>query len=469
MADEPTPLHPRDPEELAEEAEPMEVPDRNAVDDIVIDGQPVQVKTWARHFPRAPIPGTGLSVRGTSIGQDREMFRDATDEELDDREFTVRTVHRQLDQERPIEDVRGWSDELLLDAGEAFLTLDTTTDEDEEPVDEEGVDGQAVEGADDEAGETEAGEVQAGDADDDAGPDEPGAPDTEEEAELEPLTFELFRDEIKQMGVRKARRMKRMIQGIAGLANNNANQIANILKQNPALNGKLGDVFGSGMARQMDALRTAFGSDLYKGIDIGKLTTGGAMADALKKLDTAKIAGLGDTSRIGMGLSKAFLDTNVLASMGKAIDRPAIGNPSIGRVRPELFDIGPIVRPEVGLLEDVVETLDRMHTDEVRTAEAHLEVMVEQTRLLKAQGEALTALVNDVRGQKWPRRAVLLTTVIAAIAAVFAVAYSAGVLRPVGGAALDPSPSPAISAPPAPSASAAPSPTSAQPSPVPSP
>ncbi len=105
------------------------------------------------------------------------------------------------------------------------------------------------------------------------------------EDELEPLTFTSFRDEIKAMGVRKARRMRRMIQGIAGLANNNANQIANILKINPTFNGKL----GGALAGQMDVLRKALVSDLYKGVGISKMTTGGALADTLKTIDTTKI------------------------------------------------------------------------------------------------------------------------------------------------------------------------------------
>jgi hypothetical protein len=69
-----------------------------------------------------------------------------------------------------------------------------------------------------------------------------------------------------------------------------------------------------------------------------------------------------------------------------------------------------------------------MHTDQMRSAEAQLEVLVEQMRLLKAHGEALTALVDDAKSKKWPSRLVLATSIIAALASIAALAYSAGIL-----------------------------------------
>ena len=65
--------------------------------------------------------------------QDSETYMDMANEELDDREFTVCLVQRQLDQGISIEDVRCWADEQLLAAAAAFLSLDTgEEDEDAE-------------------------------------------------------------------------------------------------------------------------------------------------------------------------------------------------------------------------------------------------------------------------------------------------------------------------------------------------
>jgi hypothetical protein len=78
-----------------------------------------------RRFAAQPIAGTPWSVRAASIGQTQEIFDDAADAALDDREFAVRAVQRQLLAEPALglEDVRSWDDERLLAAARAMLSF----------------------------------------------------------------------------------------------------------------------------------------------------------------------------------------------------------------------------------------------------------------------------------------------------------------------------------------------------------
>jgi hypothetical protein len=403
VTDEPIPLHPEAPAEPVDEAAP--------------GGEASAArKGWTSRLPKAPIPGTGLAVKTSTIGNDREMFADVENAELDDREFTVRLVDRQLLGEHTIDEVRAWPDEHLLAAGRAFLTLDTTTEDVEESL-----------GGNEGDAEGEADRVGADAVED----------DDDEEGELEPLTFGTFRDEIRALGMRKARRMQRLMAGIVSLSQENANKIGDIINANPTMNGTM----GRALAKQMRSIQDAFGAGLNKDMfgGLGKHhggLTGSAIQDALKSIDTTKLAGidaaklggLTDTSKIGLGLSKMLADNAAM----ERFTRPAFELPEARTYEPALLDIGPIERPEVGLLEEVSERLERMHTDEVRTSDHQIEVMIQQSALLKAQGEALTALVNDAKGQTWPRRVVLATSIIAAIAAVLALAFSAGILRPAG-------------------------------------
>jgi hypothetical protein len=74
-------------------------------------------------FPRAPIPGTNLVVRGGSRSQFAEATGDIADPELSDRELVVRFVQRQIEPEQSIEEVRSWSDTKLLEAAELVLSF----------------------------------------------------------------------------------------------------------------------------------------------------------------------------------------------------------------------------------------------------------------------------------------------------------------------------------------------------------
>lgn len=72
-----------------------------------------------------PIAGTEFWVIEATLGGAADVVRDADDLGIDDRDFAVRAVHRQLEGPSPLtfEDVRSWPDERLLAAGRALLSL----------------------------------------------------------------------------------------------------------------------------------------------------------------------------------------------------------------------------------------------------------------------------------------------------------------------------------------------------------
>lgn len=337
------------------------------------------------------------------------MLKDVTNNDLDDREFTVRLVHRQLDQDPHIEEVRAWPDEQLLDAADAFLSLvsnelDLDDEDGDEPVETE------TKSGDQDDGNQAVGEVG--------------------DAEPEPLTFMSFRDEIREQSRRRGRQLKRMMSGILALSDS---------KEGPAFAGfKVGDAF-----KGLDlALKNAGSTNALLHMDLAKLN-GATGLGALKGIDLAKLTG---TSKIGKTLSKMLADT-------QAIEKIAI--PPMQRYVPDFPPIEPVPyflpveRPEIRLLKGVGETLEKMHDDQVRIARDQIDVMAQQATLIKDQGVALTALVNDAKGQKWNRRAMLAFTALMTIAAVVAAFIAGGIVRPFGTAALAPIVSPQASGSPA--------------------
>jgi hypothetical protein len=389
------------------EKPPAERTDQVAADAIA-DEDPRE--PFVMRFPRAPIPGTELAVRAPSFGQHAETAADSRNEELDDRAFVARLVTRQLDTGLPADEVEAWPDERLIAAGQGYLSL-TAREPDQDD----------------------------GDADDDSGAGETESQEAAPIHEPDTSTFAGIRAAIRRDDERRSRKMRKLFEGIGSLADSNAAKLKDLVKVNPD------------MVKAMDS---------FKGLDVGKLTGADAFRnlgmakslDAFKGIDLAQLSG---TNKIAESIAKLTADTAAMEQFaGAKFKLPEIPT-SIPR-EPMTY-IGPLVNPEVRLLEEVTETLERMHDDELRTAEGQIEVLVEVTTLLKKQGLALEVLVNDARGQKWPRRAILATAVIAAVAAVLAVAYSAGTLRP-----FDAAPAVSASSPtPVVSPSTAPSPTSA--------
>jgi len=341
------------------------------------------------HFARANVPGTELTIRAPSARQASDSHKDAASEDLDDREFTVALVQRQLDQELSLEDVRAWDDEQLLDAADAYLLLNT---EGEEAADvEEG-----------------AQEPADGEADDDE--TEPKG-----DVEPEPLTFASFRNAIREQGARRAKRMTELFDRISTLTTG---------------------ALSPSVAAAMKGIA---------GVDFSKIT-GSFASNALAGIDLKALAG---TSAMGDSLRKMMADTQAVQKFAL----PAMSVPRLDRHVPapeplRTFTVAPVVRPEIGLLREVNESLEKMHDDQLRFDEHQIEVLTQQGELLKAQGAALEALVIDAKGQKWNRLITIVATIVMTVATVVAVLFAAGLLHAAGTTSPG-SPAPVASAAPA--------------------
>lgn len=470
-------------------------------------------------FRRVPIAATELELREPNVGQSDQTDDDVVDEEFDDREFTVRLVHRQLVDGPAIEVVRAWPDHRLLAAAEAYLSFDLERDEPDEAAGSE-ADAQGA-AASDEAEATSEAAAAARDPETPAPVVEPT--EATDEVDQEPLTFSSFRDEMRAQAKRRAARYSGTILGIVNLAKENTEAIARLMKTNPAFSGelakaieplanykpfggmdlaKLGGIAnykpfaGLDIAKLTERKINPFGgADIFK-IAQEKLTPFGGMdldkyksitgLDALKGVDTEKLAGLTGTTKIGESLARMAADNQAaIEQFSRAIEMP-----KVRAIEPETtMRPVPLTRNiQNELLSDVGETLEKMHSDQLQTSGQQIEVLVEQTTVLKGQGELLTAmlatakdqggviselldtskkqgtaiagLLADAKGQKWSRRVMLWATVIAAIAAVVAALYAGDILRPFGVAGPAPTTSPIVNlSPVAPSPTLAPTPT----------
>lgn len=202
--------------------------------------------------------------------------------------------------------------------------------------------------------------------------------------------------------------------------------------------------FGGDIAKIAQEKLTPFGG---LDLDKDKSITG---LDALKGVDTARLAGLTGTRKIGESLARMAADNQAaIEKFGRPIESPKV------RARESemaIRSIPPIWDIQNELLSDVGETLEKMHSDQLHTSGEQIEVLVEQTTVPKGQGELLTAmlatareqggvvselldtskkqgtaiagLLADANGQRWSRRVMLWATVIAAIAAVVAALYA---------------------------------------------
>ncbi len=369
--------------------EPQRAPEEPAGDDAptdALEAGSALSRGFLAHFARATVPGTELTIRAPSARQASDNYKDAASEELDDREFTVVLVQRQLDQELALEDVRAWADEQLLDAADAYLSLDT---DEENTADEEDGSQELVEG------------------------DAEG--DTEPEVEAESLTFAAFRDAICEQGARRAKRLSELFAVISSLTT-----------------GALSPPVAAAMKGiDMAAYKAAISP--LAGVDLSKIT-GLFASSALAGIDLKALAG---TSAMGDALKKMMADTQAVQKF------PASALPPLNmRTRVPALEMGtrslvpirftPEVRPEVGLLRGVGESLEKMHDDQVRLAEDQLAVLTEQGQVIRAQGEAVAALVDDVRGQKWSRRTMLWLTVVIAVTGLALAFLAGGIIRPFG-------------------------------------
>jgi hypothetical protein len=345
-------------------------------------------RPFLAHFARVPILGTDLTIRAPSIGQDSATYKDMANEELDDREFTVCLVQRQLDQDASIEDVRSWTDAQLLAAADAFLSLDTG-ESDEQDDAQEPLEGEVIE----------------------------AEPDVD--ADLEPLTFASFRAAIRQQSVRRAKRFKSLIAGIEALSNSAISPIMTVATKG---------------LESLDAYKLAFPP--MAGMDLSKIASGFG-SSALEGIDLKALQG---TSAMGDSIKKMLMDTQAVQKFNMPYLPPLEMRTSSPAVY-EPFHFTPVVRPEIGLLQSVGESLEKLRDDQARLAEDQVAIQTQQGQLMKVQGEALKALVSDARDQKWPRRAMLGVAVVTMVAAIAAAFLAGGIIRPFGaGPAASPAP-----------------------------
>jgi len=214
--------------------------------------------------------------------------------------------------------------------------------------------------------------------------------------------------------------------------------------------------------------------DPLHGIDFTKFGAAGALRelDLFKGVEMAKLTG---TSKISEAISKLAADTTAMERFARpSFTLPERAIPQIPTHEPMTY-LAP-VRAEVRLLADVSETLERMHDDEVRTSEGQINALLEIAVTLTEQGKVLTGLLaattilaNDAKGQKWSRRRMAFFTFVGAVAAVVAALYASGLLNAFNAAAPMASPTPAPNVSPAPAPSLSPAPTiTLAPTPLPS-
>lgn len=379
-------------------------------------------------FPRAPIHGTDFAIRSPSFGQHSETAVDSRNAELNDRAFAVRLIARQLDTAMTADEVEAWTDQQLLAAAQTYLSLVAREPEED--------------------GEQDEGDDYGDHAESEAGGRAP---------EPDASTFGGIRTAIRGDDERRSRKMRKLIAGIGSLADSNAARLTDLLKTDPNVFKAMDPLRGLDMGKLT-------GADAFHGLGMGKTIEG------FKSIDMAQLSG---TSRIAESIAKLAADTTAMERFaGSKMKLPelTIPGPIIPALQHEpMTYVGPLVAPEVRLLEEVTESLEKMHDDEVRTNEGQIEVLVDVAALLKGQGQALEALASDAKGQKWPRRIMLGATLIAAATAVVAALFAAGVWRPAGDPALaPPPPSPMLSPSVAPTAGPTPTPlASAPPSPTP--
>ncbi len=337
-------------------------------------------------FRSQPIPGTGFSMRDVSVGQAEDMLEDATNAGLDDREFAVRAVERQVrgEPQPSLEDVRAWDDDQLLAAAKAMLSfppLHVRVDGIEQP--EDPADAVVI-------------------------------PD--------PLTFASFREAVPA-------RPRRMYSSIA----DTARRISEL--GGPLATGLLGSKATS------DALKTILDSKV--GV-LGASGKNSAIESAMESIRNspkfnmklpeldltkgiaAEINGLTDTAGIADSLAKFQVSTRAMEKLSRPIDVP---------VR-EPLRLGPIVpyHPEVDAIHRLGERLEAMTETQAAADREQLEVMTGQAELIRNQGVTISLVVDEVKGlrndQRWPNRAViigaflggavLMASIVAAVAAVMA-------------------------------------------------
>jgi hypothetical protein len=359
-----------------------------------------------------PIAGTTLAVRELSVNETDALVDDDANKALDDREFVVRAVARQLtgDPAPGIDEVRAWGDDQLLAGARAMLSfppLKVTVDGVEQPPD----------------------------------PDENVAmPD--------PLTFGSFRVAVTAVPKRWESKLAETARRIAELGLPKLTALdSGVMAALKAVQSDHVAAFGQGSAaaQAIESLRANPAFDIAKSplfdvarssVALDALRDSPALKMSLPDLDlTRDIAGkaraLTDTTGIAAGLSKLQATTLAAERLARPIDVGArIGERALDEPTLVMPAITPY-HPEVDAIDALGDRIDAMAQNQARADREALEVMTAQSELIRKQGEAIELVAAEVKGQRndqrWPNRAtyvIAVLTVLLLIAGVLAVYFA---------------------------------------------
>jgi hypothetical protein len=327
-------------------------------------------------FEKQPIVGTELAVREQSVNEKDAMGDDEANAEIDDREFTVRTLARQLvgDPVPDIDEVRAWSDDRLLAGARAMLSFPPLK--------------YSVNGVE-------------------------HVPDPDEIVAIpDPLTFASFREAITAVPKRQSAKLAETARRISEL-------------RMP----RIGAMFDGGTLAAIRASQTSafgLGSAIGQATESMKnnpafsvkvpaaLLENPALKMRLPELDFMKgsVAGIGaltDTAGIAGSLAK-FADRTV--TMGKLAGPIEVPAPE-----PLTFPAIRTYHPEVDAIHAVGERIEAMAENQAAADREALEVMTGLTELIRNQGTATQGVIAEVKGlradQRWPNRAVIVGAFLA--------------------------------------------------------
>lgn len=332
-------------------------------------------------FRSQPIAGTELFVREFSVNETDALTDDDASADLDDREFTVRAVHRQLNGEAvpTLDEVRAWDDEQLLAGARAMLSfpaLKVVVDGVEQPPEPEEV---------------------------------AGIPD--------PLTFSTFREAItaypKRINASIAKTAARIVDlGLPRMFNALDVSGINAVSRQAGILGSQGP--GSAVRSAIASLATSPTMNI-KPLELDFL-----------KGTAAQLKSLTDMGGVVESLGKFQATTRMAERLATPIDYTA--HEPIARM-PALKPY----HPEVDAIEALGGRIEAMAENQAKADRELLDAMTGLAERIRDQGVATQGVVAEVKGlrddQRWPNRAVIIAAVIAGALLVVGVIAAIPVIK----------------------------------------
>lgn len=316
-----------------------------------------------------PIEGTALAVHEETVNDQDALVDDDKDESLDDREFTVQAVARQLVGDPPpadIDQVRSWADEQLLAGARAMLSfppLKVLVNGVEQPPEPEEL---------------------------------AGIPD--------PLTFASFREAVTAGPKRIHSSLEKTARRIMelGVPKMPSGLDAGVLAAIKANEAGIGAIFGksSALSAAVDAIRSSPALTI-------KLPELDVMKGAL-----AQYKGLSDTTGIAKSLTGLQATTRMAEKLTAPIDfatrKPILREP---------IRIPPPYHPEIDAIDSLGDRVGAMADNQAQADREQLEAMTALAELTRDQGVAMQGVIAEVKGlrddQRWPNRAVIVGAFLA--------------------------------------------------------